>query len=54
MVKCEICKEKMGETFLNKPLGTCIKDDKGKKRLVCNECQKNLDNDKTKILSELK
>jgi len=40
MVKCELCKEKIPETFLNKPLGTVIKDAKGKKHWVCSACQK--------------
>jgi len=41
-MKCEICKGKVDETFLKKPIGTYIKDGKGKKRLVCFECQKRL------------
>lgn len=35
MAKCEICREKVGETFLEKLKGTYI----GKK-VVCSECQK--------------
>jgi hypothetical protein len=42
MAKCEICKNKISETFLNKFLGTYVKDEKGKKHLVCFECQKKL------------
>lgn len=38
--KCEICKGKIEETFLKKILGTYVKDKKGKKHLVCPECQK--------------
>jgi len=30
----------MGETFLGKPIGTYVKDAKGKLHLVCDECQK--------------
>ena len=52
MAKCEICKNKVGETFLNKVLGTFIKDEKGKKHLICQECQRHL-NSKEKILEEL-
>ena len=52
MAKCEICKKKTGETFLNKVLGTVVKDEKGKKHLVCSECQSLL-KDKTTILSKL-
>ncbi|MBI1970240.1 hypothetical protein HYS47_00680 [Candidatus Woesearchaeota archaeon] len=39
-MKCEICSSTVGETFLKKPLGTWVKDAKGKKHLVCSECQK--------------
>lgn len=42
MAKCEICKNKVGENFLNKVLGTYIKDEKGKKYLVCSVCQSHL------------
>lgn len=53
MAKCDICKEKVGETFLNKALGTYVKNEKGKKHLVCSECQRHL-KDKTTILKKLK
>ncbi|MBW2971766.1 hypothetical protein KY359_01895 [Candidatus Woesearchaeota archaeon] len=39
-MKCEICKKKIGETFLSKPIGTYVKDKKGKKHTVCSECQR--------------
>ena len=52
MAKCEICKKKVGETFLNKVLGTYIKDEKGKKRLICFECQKKFKG-KKEILEQL-
>ncbi|MBN1543993.1 hypothetical protein JW898_00860 [Candidatus Woesearchaeota archaeon] len=39
-MKCEICKKKIGETFLDKPVGTYVKDGKGKKHTVCSECQR--------------
>jgi hypothetical protein len=39
-MKCDICKKKMGETFLSKPIGTYVKDKSGKKHTVCSECQK--------------
>lgn len=41
-MKCEICKEKVNVTFLKKPVGTYIKDNKGKKHIVCNNCQRKL------------
>ncbi len=41
-MKCEICEEKIGEIFLKKILGTCIKDAAGKKHFICFECQKKL------------
>jgi len=39
-MKCEICKKKMAETFLAKPIGTYVKDKSGKKHMICDECQK--------------
>ncbi|MFT4344111.1 MAG: hypothetical protein ACMXYE_05190 [Candidatus Woesearchaeota archaeon] len=42
MAKCDICREKVGETFLNKVLGTYIRDAHGKRRLVCSDCQHKL------------
>lgn len=41
-MKCEICKKGINETFLNKAVGTYVKDSKGKKHAVCFECQKRL------------
>lgn len=35
---CEICKNKIAETFLKKILGTAIKKD-GKKHYICSQCQ---------------
>lgn len=52
MVKCEICKTKLEETFLKKILGTCVKDAKGKKHLVCSQCQKQLGS-KQEILKKI-
>jgi len=52
MAKCEVCNEKVGETFLNKAIGTYVKDTNGKKHLVCASCQKHL-KDKTTILEKL-
>jgi len=43
MEKCNICKEKIQTTFLDKPKGTIIKikqDDKNKNVPVCSDCQK--------------
>jgi len=37
---CDICGKKMELTFLNKPIGTTMRDAKKKKRMICNECQK--------------
>ena len=53
-MKCEICKNKIETTFMSKILGTYVKDDKGKKHIVCFECQKKFSNDKAKILENLK
>jgi len=52
MAKCEICKSKIGETFLKKVLGTYVKDEKGKKHIICSECQRHLV-ENNKILEKL-
>ena len=52
-MKCEICKNKIEETFLNKVVGSYVKDEKGKKHLVCNDCQKKYKT-KKEILAKLK
>jgi len=44
-MKCDICGEKIKEIFLNKPLGTIIRNKKGKKKSVCSECQSKLSKD---------
>ncbi|MBI4439734.1 hypothetical protein HY638_02070 [Candidatus Woesearchaeota archaeon] len=51
-MKCEICKEKVQETFLGKIIGGIVKDAKGKKRTVCNNCQKKF-RTKEEILSHI-
>jgi hypothetical protein len=52
--KCELCKEEIGTTFLDKLDGTIIKTGKGetsKKHYICSSCQKeNKDNLKEKLL----
>ncbi len=50
-MKCEVCKKDVEKTFLNKPIGTYMKDSKSKKRLVCNNCQKTYK--KEEILTKL-
>jgi len=52
-MNCEICDNKIGTTFLKKIVGTHVKDSKGKKHLICFECQKKFP-DKTTILQQLK
>lgn len=52
-MKCEICRKNIETTFMGKILGTHIKDDKGKKHTVCQECQKKFP-DKTTILENIK
>jgi len=52
-MKCAVCKNDIEETFMNKILGTVIKNSKGKKQVICFECQKKFNNDKTKILEAL-
>ncbi|MBS3176007.1 hypothetical protein J4457_02110 [Candidatus Woesearchaeota archaeon] len=51
-MKCEICKGKINTTFLEKLIGTYVKDAKGKKHLICNNCQKNLKS-KQELLAKL-
>ncbi len=51
-MKCNICKNKIQETFLNKIIGTVVKDSKGKKHSICFECQKKFKN-KQDILDTL-
>ncbi|MBI5389585.1 hypothetical protein HZB01_04360 [Candidatus Woesearchaeota archaeon] len=41
-MKCESCGSKIATTFLKKMLGTSIKDSKGKKHVVCSNCQRTL------------
>ncbi|MBT7903383.1 hypothetical protein HN587_05975 [Candidatus Woesearchaeota archaeon] len=38
-MKCEICKQKVQMNFLEKPFGSYVKDEKGKKHIICSECQ---------------
>ena len=38
-MKCEICGNKVGEIFLKKLIGGYVKDEKGKKHLICSSCQ---------------
>ena len=39
-MKCAICSKSIDTTFLNKIIGTHVKDSKGKHHTVCFECQK--------------
>jgi hypothetical protein len=39
-MKCALCSGKIETTFLNKIMGTFVKDAKGKKMTICFECQK--------------
>ncbi len=41
-MKCTTCNKKIEETFLKKPVGTYVRDGKGKRKPVCNECQAKL------------
>jgi hypothetical protein len=51
-MKCEICKKTIEEIFLKKLVGAYVKDKKGKKHTICNECQKKLGS-KENILKKL-
>ena len=39
-MKCDICGRSIEETFMKKIVGTYIRDEKGKRHVVCFECQK--------------
>lgn len=39
-MKCSLCNKSIETTFLNKIIGTYVKDSKGKLHEVCFECQK--------------
>ncbi|MBS3114545.1 hypothetical protein J4448_05575 [Candidatus Woesearchaeota archaeon] len=52
-MKCTICGKSIDTTFLNKILGTYIKDSKGKLHQVCFECQKKFAS-KEEILKAIK
>ncbi len=41
-MKCNICNKKTEETFLKKPIGTYVRDSKGKRKIICSECQSKL------------
>ncbi len=47
-MKCDICRQKIQETFLKKIIGTYVKDSKGRKKVVCAECQKKMTIDEIK------
>ncbi len=52
-MKCEICKAGIATTFLDKIKGTHVKDENGKKHIICFDCQKKF-KDKAEILASLK
>lgn len=49
MVKCDICKDKIEETFLNKIKGSYVKVN-GKLKIVCKKCQKKYKDLKEKLI----
>jgi DNA polymerase II large subunit len=40
MAKCDLCGQKIQTTFLNKLIGTFVKDKEGKQKVVCSDCQR--------------
>lgn len=52
-MKCSVCGKTLAETFLKKIVGAYVKDEKGKRKPVCRECQKNL-RSKEEILKQIK
>jgi hypothetical protein len=51
-MKCAICKNKLEENFLNKPLGAAVKNEKGKTFWVCKNCQRG--KEKKELLAAMK
>ncbi len=51
-MNCEICSAKLQESFLQKIIGTFVKDAKGKKHMICPQCQRTL-KEKKNILEKL-
>jgi hypothetical protein len=39
-MKCDVCGAKIETTFLNKLIGTFVKDAKGKRKAMCPACQR--------------
>ncbi|HLG23837.1 MAG TPA: hypothetical protein VI564_02805 [Candidatus Nanoarchaeia archaeon] len=52
-MKCAVCDKSIETTFLNKILGTHIKNQKGKVHTICFECQKKFPS-KEEILKVIK
>ena len=52
-MKCAICSKEIEITFLNKILGTIVKNEKGKKFSICGVCQKEFKT-KEEILQNVK
>jgi len=52
-MKCAISGKEIGKNFLEKPLGTIIKDEKGKKYFISSEAQAQFRNDKKEILKKI-
>ncbi|MFH1770746.1 MAG: hypothetical protein ABH828_04260 [archaeon] len=50
-MKCDVCGKKVETTFLNKVLGTYMKNKKSKKKLVCKDCQQK--HSKEELLTKL-
>ncbi|NQU98031.1 hypothetical protein HQ533_01055 [Candidatus Woesearchaeota archaeon] len=50
-MKCDFCGKKLETTFLNKIVGTYMKNKKSKRKVVCPKCQK--DHTREKLLKKL-
>ncbi|MGE0792971.1 MAG: hypothetical protein AB7V77_02180 [Candidatus Woesearchaeota archaeon] len=50
MTKCDLCGQKIPTTFLNKLIGTVIKDKNSKKRTICADCQRKHSSEEIKNL----
>lgn len=52
-MKCSICSKSIDTTFLNKIIGTHVKNEKGKLHTICFECQKKFSS-KEELLKAIK
>ena len=47
-MECEICDDELEKTFLDKIIGTRVRDEEGTLHIICNECQRDLEMEEIK------